>query len=128
VPPIRALREFFIQKQFKAALSTHAYGRLYIFPFGYTNKQAPHHQTFRDICGRMGEMARYRSEQINNIQTAPPYHGFEADWFYANGAFGMVAEVGMEFTPSATEIAPEVNRNYRPYLLFIEEAPLVIGP
>jgi hypothetical protein len=25
VPPIRALREFFIQKQFKAALSTHAY-------------------------------------------------------------------------------------------------------
>jgi hypothetical protein len=40
VAPIQALRDFFQQKQFKAAVSTHAYGRIYIHPWGYTNQPA----------------------------------------------------------------------------------------
>lgn len=125
IPPIKSIREFFTKQGFKAAISTHAYGRVYIYPFGYTNQACPDHQSYRDICGRMAELARYRPDQIRNIGTAPPYHGFEADWFYANGAFAMVAEVGEQFKPPDSDIQPEVTRNYKAYMLFIEEAPVV---
>jgi hypothetical protein len=125
IPPINSLREFFLKHQFKAAISTHAYGRIYIYPYGYTNQPCPDHQTYRDICGRMATYAQYKSDQIRNVQTAPPYHGFEADWFYLNGALGMVAEVGIQFRPPVSDIQPEINRNYKSYLLFISEAPMV---
>jgi hypothetical protein len=72
----------------------------------------------------MAKISGYRSDQIRNLPTAPPYQGFEADWFYINGAFGMVAEVGVQFKPPESDIAPEVERNYKSYLLFIDEAPL----
>lgn len=125
VAPIHALRGFFLKHRFKAGLSTHAYGRIYIYPYGNTNRSCPDHQTYRDICGRMATYSQYKSDQISGIQTAPPPYGFEADWFYANGAFGMVAEVGVQFRPPASDIEPEVTRNYRSYTLFIDEAPVV---
>lgn len=125
IPPIKSIRDFFIKHKFKAVISTHAFGRVYIYPFGYTNQACPDHQNYRYICGRMAEFARYRSDQIRNVGTALPYHGFEADWFYANCAFAMVAEVGEQFKPPDSDIQPEITRNYKAYMLFIEEAPVV---
>ena len=123
VPPIAALREFFIKHKFSAVISTHAYSRLYIYPYGYTASPCPDINKYKDLCGRMASLARYQIKQIHEIQTAQPYRGFEADWFYENGAFAIVAEVGLEFIPPESTIIGEVERNYDAYLLFVNEAP-----
>lgn len=125
IPPIAALRSFFLQHKFKAVISGHAYSQMYIYPWGYTFTPCKDEAIYKDICGRMGKLSGYKIYQIRRINTAHPYHGFEADWFYMNGAFGIVAEFGQKFMPASSAIEPEVNRNYPAYLLFIEEAPLV---
>lgn len=125
VPPIAALRSFFVQHKFKAAISGHAYSQVYIYPWGYTFTPCQDEATFIDICGKMGKLSGYKVVQIRKINTAPPYRGFEADWFYMNGAFAIVCEFGQQFMPPSSMIEPEVNRNYLAYLLFIEEAPVV---
>lgn len=124
VPPIAALREFFLQHKFKAALSGHAHGSVYIYPWGHTFAPCPDDAVFADICGKMGRLSGYKAFQIRRLRTAPPYRGFEADWYYMNGAFGMVCEFATSFKPPASMIEPEVNKNYQAFLLFIEEAPL----
>lgn len=125
VPPISALREFFLKHKFLAVVSTHSYSRIYLYPYGYTATPCPDVNTYKDICGRMANLANYSSSNIRSIRTAQPYHGFEADWFYENGAFAIVSEVSLDFKPAESTIAPEVERNYKAYLLFIEEAPVV---
>lgn len=125
VPPVDALRRFHLEKKFDAAMSGHAFGRVIIYPFGHTKSPSPDDAKFKEIAGKMGQLTGYRPTSISGIQTAPPYHGFEADWFYYNGCFAMVTEFGQTKRPPASDIAPEVQKTFRAFVLFIEEAPLV---
>lgn len=124
VPPVAALRNFFMQHKFRAALSGHAYGQVYIYPWGYTFTPCEDDAIYSSICNKMATLSNYKAFQIRKLNTAPPYQGFEADWFYTNGAFGIVCEFGQQFIPPSSAIEQEVNRNYPAFLLFIEEAPV----
>jgi hypothetical protein len=123
VPPVMALRKFHEDKKFKAAISSHAYGRVLLYPYGYTANLCPDVVKYMDLLGRMGKKSGYDPVQTHFIQTARPYHGFECDWFYLNNCFGMVCEFGTEFKPPANTIIPEINRTFDAFMLFISEAP-----
>src|SRR5262249_660205 len=52
--------------------------------------------------------------------------GTELDWYYRNGAFAIVVEFGThQRIPTLEQTKTEFDKLYKPYLFFIQEAPLV---
>jgi len=110
VAPVQAIREFFLKHQFKAVISAHTWGRVFLIPYGDRDAKCPDWDAYQKIVGEMGKMCNYRMIRafdmykanggLNNppIRVAgeePPYpccynmpiFGSEVDWYYKNGAF-----------------------------------------
>ncbi|MGK4422131.1 M14 family zinc carboxypeptidase, partial [Klebsiella pneumoniae] len=79
VPPITAIREFFLKHQFKAALSGHAFGSMFLFPNGYTPQPCPDDAIYQQVTGHMAQVSGYKNIQCRKVPTVEPYHGFELD-------------------------------------------------
>lgn len=124
ITSIQAMKDFFLKEKFKAAMSCHNFGRIYLFPWGYTTQQTPNHKDYLRILGKMSALSGYEYEKLYR-QSAPPYYGYEEDWYYQNGAFSMVNEIGSRFEANREEIAREVKINQKVIELFIQEATLV---
>ena len=124
IPCVDALKKFHEKHKFNAVMSCHNYGRLYFYPWGYTRKRTQVDSKYRSLLSKMKELSGYRHVQLNG-KSAPPYHGYELDWFHQHGAFAIVNEVGSNFRARRSEIAKETNNNYEAMLLFIREAPLL---
>lgn len=122
IPAITSLKAFQIQNQFKAFMSCHNYGKVYLYPWGYTQKPTEIDRDYRNILGKMKSVSGYNHEQLLR-QSAPPYYGYEVDWFHKHGAFAVVNEIGDHFQPSKNEIANEVKTNVPVLKIFIDEAP-----
>lgn len=140
VPPVQALREFFLQIKPNAVISGHTWGRVFLIPYGDKMANCPHHEDYMKIVGEMGRMSNYRviracdmyqgNGGLNNppIRTGMiPIYGSEVDWYYRNGAMGVVMEFGThQRIPSMSETKEEFQRTFHGVLHFIEHAPLVI--
>lgn len=124
IPEIRALKSFYDIHQFKAVMSCHNFGRVYFYPWGYTNKKTPFDSQYKTLLEKMKQASRYNYVQLHK-QSAPPYYGYEVDYFFYKGSFSIVNEIGMNFRAEKTEIVREVEDNYPSFLIFIEEAPLI---
>lgn len=126
IPPIQALRSFFLEQKFNAAWSGHTFGRMYLTPWGDNTAVSPNEADFQRIVGEMGKLANYRVIRACQIYGSPIY-GTEVDWYYRNGAFAIVVEYGThQSIPSKQDIQSEFDRTWKAFLLFTKEAPLVV--
>lgn len=144
VAPVKALRDFFLKIKPNAVISGHTWGRVYLIPYGDKMANTPHHADFQRIVGQMATMSRYRMMRacdlyqgngglnIDPIRTCmdydylTPIFGSELDWYYRNGAMGIVLEAGThQRIPSQAETQEEFERTFPAILHFIQEAPLV---
>jgi len=124
IPEIQALKDFYEIHQFKAVMSCHNFGRVVFYPWGYTTKKTPLESQYRTLLEKMKTTSGYGYVQLYR-QSAPPYHGYEVDYFFNKGALSIVNEIGRNFKAEKEEISTEVKNNYKSFLTFIEEAPLI---
>lgn len=125
IPSVDSMKQFFKANQFKAVMSCHNFGKIYLYPWGWTRERPKDDTDYRRILGEMSKTSGYRYEQLLR-QSAPPYYGYETDWYYRNGAFAFVNEIGTSFEARGSEIKTEVDKNYKAFIVFIREAPLVV--
>ena len=124
IPEIQALKDFYDVHQFKAVMSCHNFGRVLFYPWGYTNQKTSLDSQYRILLEKMKTTSGYKYVQLYK-HSAPPYYGYEVDYFFNKGSLSIVNEIGQNFKAEKNEIAIEVENNYRSFLTFIEEAPLI---
>lgn len=127
IPSIQALKDFHTKEKFKAMMSCHNYGKVYLHPWGYSRIRSGNDADFKRILGAMSRETGYGVEQTYR-QSAPPYYGYEADWFLKHGALAFVNEIGTRFVAIRGEIEHEVDVNLKAFKIWIREAPLVKVP
>lgn len=122
---VNRLQEFHLKEKFKAVISAHTFGRIYLIPWGEKTQLCPDHDSYKKIVGEMANLSNYRLLRACEIYGTPIIGG-ELDWFYKNGAFVVVFELGThQKIPTKEEIDYERNRTWKSFLLFLEEAPKV---
>jgi hypothetical protein len=78
-------------------LQIHSYGSVYIFPWGYTNAEAPNHEAFQAALGKLEHLTDYPA-----LGPGPDHYGAASgatdDFMYATmGALSMTWELGVNF-------------------------------
>lgn len=144
VAPVRAIQN--LHQEFKplAVMSMHTWGRVYLMPYGDQMVNCPHHDDFVKVASQMAKMSGYRYMRtcdlykenggLNNppisrrtdeeLQAWMPIFGTEIDWYYDQGAFPLVMEVGThQSIPSEANIDGEFKRTWEAFLFFCEESP-----
>lgn len=125
VPPIEALKDFFLSIKPKAVISGHTWGRIYLTPWGDQTSKCDDDAEYRKIIGEMGRLSKYKMQRACEMYNQPIY-GTEVDWYYRNGSFSIVMEFGThQRVPSRSDIQEEFDRTYKAVLYFIQHAPLV---
>lgn len=120
IPSVQALKDFHLEHKFKAVMSVHNYGVVYFHPWGYTTGKSPNDTDYKRILSKMSSHSGYDYEKLYR-QSAPPYWGYEVDWYHMHGAFSIVNEIGRNFDAHPMEIKEEVEKNYPAWLIFIRE-------
>jgi len=137
----RAIRDLVMSglHEFTIALSYHSYGRLILYPWGYTSEPTPDAATFAALADSMAVFNGYRpGPSYSNIY---PTNGDFDDWMYGDivvtGGTGgkdpgppvakdrilsFTFEVGGGFTPPDTQIPALVRENLGANLVAIEYA------
>jgi len=147
--PVRAIQTFFQKHKFKAALSGHTWGRVYLIPPGNSMTNTTDHEKYKSVIGEMATASRYRwmracdmyksggglanppvrwGEDDWSVQKANvPIYGTEVDWYYSQGAFAIVMEFGThQRLPSPSEIKEEFQMTWKAFLIFLEKAPIAL--
>jgi len=133
----RAVRDLVLDDshQFKVAVSYHSYGRLILFPWGYTDEPSPDHYTYAALGDSMAAYNGYRSGA--SYTTIYRTNGDFDDWMYGDVVLGPLQgdrnpptekdrifsftfEVGATFKPPESMIPQIVSENLRPNLFIIE--------
>jgi hypothetical protein len=121
--------------QFKVAVSYHSYGRLILFPWGYTDEPSPDHATYTVMGDSMKAYNGYRSGP--GYTTIYRTNGDFDDWMYGDVVMGphqdprnpptekgrifsFTFEVGTAFKPPENMIPGIVRENLKPNLFIIE--------
>jgi hypothetical protein len=155
VPPVQALRDFFLRINPNAVISGHTHGRICLVPWGDQMIDSPHSTDYKRVIGKMSDMMGYRYTRACDMyqnyvvmnKTSPtspdysvPIHGSELDWYYRNngashteggkkvihGSMAIVMEMGNhQRIPSRDDIISEFQKTFQGVLYFIKEAPLV---
>ena len=146
VPPVQALRDFFLQHKFKAVISGHTWGRVYLIPYGDTDTKNENWEDYQRIMGKMSNLSGYKimrafdMYQGNGLAIPPPQYGpiqvsewamrpiygTEVDWYYRHGAMSIVCEYGHhQRIPSDQDTQVEFDKTYRATLIFIDEMPII---
>jgi hypothetical protein len=131
-PETRAMRDFLASRvvggrqQIRAAVSFHEYGRLVMWPYGYTLKNVPADMTRQDhaALARMGRhMAAtngYRPQQGSDLYVTS---GTSRDYLYGTyRIMGFTFELSIRDYPRSRKIAPETGRNKEAVLWLAERA------
>jgi hypothetical protein len=126
-PEIRAIRDFVESHTFVTALTYHAYGNKYIYPWGYINEHSVDQPVFETMAIRFGVSNNYRHG--NSWETLVYYMNGEAvDWLYGEtttkpAIFAMTVEVGSNadyFFPDTSRIVLLALQNLEPNLQLAE--------
>lgn len=124
IPCVKAMKELHLNHKFKSVMSCHNSGRLYFYPWGYTNKNNELSKEYRSLLSEMTAKNRYTYFQLHGRSPAP-YYGYEVDWYHKHGAFSIINEIGRSFQARKEEIEKEVEDNYESTIIFIEKAALI---
>jgi carboxypeptidase T len=131
-PETRAMRDFLASRvvggrqQIRTAITFHEYGRLVMWPYGYTLKNVPGDMTIRDhaalarIGRHMAATNGYRPEQASNLYVTS---GTTRDFEYGvYRIFSYTFELSVGDYPDDSRIASETGRNREAVLYLIEQA------
>jgi len=135
----RAIRDLVLDEahDFTSAISYHSYGRLILFPWGYTPEPTPDHDIFEALADSMAAYNGYRPGAGNTA--IYPTNGDFGDWMYGDKVvtegfdpkhplnekprmFAFTFEVGGSFKPEESMIPQLVSENLAPNLFMIEYA------
>ncbi len=143
---IEAIQELFIEEKPKAVMSCHTWGRVFLTPYGDNIDYCPDHQKYTALVGEMAKRADYglmrtcelyrtngklnvqpiRTTYLTAVGSPKPIYGTENDWFYRQGAFSVVVELGThQRIPTQLDIDREYSRTKEALYYFLKEAPLV---
>lgn len=129
VAPCKALQEFHLKNKFNAVLCGHSSGRWLLFPWSEIYNKCPHHEQYVDLLGRMSKLCGYKVKKSSDFYPGHTIVGGACDWFYRHGCFAVTPEFGTtQRRSSDREIKEELNRVYKAFVLFIQEAPLIEVP
>lgn len=98
-------------RNIKAAIDFHSYGRMILYPWGYDYKQVENEEQYKGIAENMSriisesdeENVRYRPMQSVDLY---PARGSSEDFQKANDILGFTIELGRSFAPSESDIEP----------------------
>lgn len=126
VPPIEALKSFFLQHKFNAVISGHTFGRVYLIPYGDTTQNCPNYSDYIALTKKMSSTSNYKTIRCCD-NYGHPIFGTEVDWYYRNGAIAIVVEYGThQRVPSIQDVRTEFNLTYKSTLEFIKSAPEIV--
>ena len=125
IPIIQSLRDFVLKIQPNAIISGHSFGKVFIYPWGDTALDCPNKEDYLSILSEMQNKSGYKMLKLSKVYGRPIY-GTEADWYYRQGFFSVVAEYGNhQKPPTFNEIRKEFLQTFKAILYFIEVAPQV---
>jgi carboxypeptidase T len=136
-PEDRAMRDFLASRviggrqQIRAGISFHEYGRLVMWPYGYTKKNVPSDMTTDDhaalakIGRHMASTNGYRPEQASDLYITS---GTSRDFEYGSyRIFSYTFELSVKDYPDDSKIASETGRNKEAVLYLMEHAWCPLG-
>jgi carboxypeptidase T len=136
-PEARAMRDFLAgrvvdgRQQIRAGISFHEYGRLVMWPYGYTKKNVPSDMTSEDraalarIGKHMAATNGYRPEQASDLYITS---GTSRDFEYGTyRIFSYTFEMSIRDYPDDSKIAKETGRNKEAVLYLMEHAWCPLG-
>lgn len=121
VDVIEAMMNYTNKMKFTGSLDLHAYGRLVMFPWGYTKKAPAENDVigFKDLVQTMAKDNQYEAGQIST--TIYVAEGSSADYFYwKSGTRAIAAELGREKVPSYSKIPSIVAESREMVWSFLE--------
>ncbi len=121
VDVIQAMMDFTNKMKFTGSLDLHAYGRMVMYPWGYTKKapDARDEAGFKDIVQTMARDNQYKAGQIST--TIYVAAGSSADYYYwKTGTRAIAAELGNSKVPSYSKIPSIVNESREMVWSFLE--------
>jgi hypothetical protein len=123
-PCIQAMRDLFSDHQFVAGLSYHSHGEVILYPFAYSEQQAPDNLALEEMAGIMANNIPgiyggvYDYHQSVGLY---PHAGVTDDWAYCNhGIFSFTIELAQQFIPAASEISQICQDNTQAPLLLLD--------
>ncbi len=127
--PVESIKRFGHQLKFNAVLSGHTFGRVYLYPWGYTRETTTHDLQYRQLLGRMSSLSGYTAKQ--SCYAYPQcIRGTEGDFFYRQGACSVIMEFGLQRShdriPSKQDISEEFRRTYYAIIYFIKQGPVAL--
>jgi hypothetical protein len=125
-PEVQAIRDLTEAKEFAISISYHAYGDLFLFPWGYIDADTDSHAIYEQL----GELyTRANGYLAGNAKDGAIYNtnGDTDDWMHGeqaskNKVLGITVEVGSSFQPPDSSIPGLVMENLRPALWMIYAA------
>jgi len=119
---IASLINFFHQHDIKASIDFHAYGRLVMYPWGYT-RNAPESATdvnvMSNVVERMSHENNYEHGQIST--TIYVAKGNSADYYYwKNKTLAIAVEIGDDKIPPITKLDQYVKESREMFYQFLE--------
>jgi hypothetical protein len=128
-PETRAVRDFFLGRDFRALVSYHSFSQVILYPWGYTSSPTDREATLNAIAGRMAEEIRSVHGRAYAFgpagQTLSVTNGDTTDWAFAvSGAPAFtielppIDELGGGFFNREEDIQPLFLENL-PGLLFL---------
>ena len=131
-PETRAVRDFLASRvvggrqQIRAAITFHEYGRLVMWPYGYTTTDIPgdmtrdDHAALMTIGKHMAATNGYRPEQASDLYVTS---GTTRDYEYGKyRIFSYTFELSIKDYPKTAAIATETGRNKEAVLYLMERA------
>lgn len=122
VDVIQSMMDFTNKMKFTGSLDLHAYGKLVMYPWGYTRKAptaAGDVVTFKDLVVSMAKDNQYKAGQIST--TIYVAEGSSADYFYwKTGTKALAAEIGKEKIPHWDKIPAITNEAREMVWTFLE--------
>ena len=127
--PVESIKRFGRQLKFDAVLSGHTFGRVYLYPWGYTREVTPHDKQYKSLLGTMSRLSGYSTKQ--SCYAYPQcIRGTEGDFFYRLGACSVIMEFGLmrshDTIPSKQDISEEFRRTYWAIIYFIKQGPVAL--
>lgn len=121
VDVIKSLMDLTGSLNFKASLDLHAFGRLVMYPWGYTKSPPATNDVnfFESLVQSMAKVNNYTVGQIST--TIYVAKGSSADYFYwKHGTQAIAAELGDEKIPNFSQIPSIVNESREMVWTFLE--------
>lgn len=119
------------EQQIRVHVTFHQYGRIVLYPYGYTKEAVPpdmaaeDHALLAAMAGQMGALSGYRHAQSSYDEI---HVGNQMDWLYATyRILTFTFEMGDAFAMPDEAIPTETERNMEAAWYAIEQASVVAG-